>query len=180
MQSKENNRTVVEWWHNDRMDTIWWGLSFIWGALVLLAGITDFGSGYTWWNGWGVFFTGLGIITLIGIIIRLQLPKYRRKLVSGLIWGILFLAIGLGTWGNFEWFWVAAIFIVGISILGVAFLRSGKNQKAKVTLSSSDGTTGQEPAGKNPDEVKRRCMMTFCPMSENCPMTFCPMNKVVE
>ncbi|MFC1948347.1 hypothetical protein ACFLXY_10570 [Chloroflexota bacterium] len=180
MQDKENNRRVMEWWKNDRMDSIWWGLSFIWGALILLAGIINFGDGSSWWNGWGVFFTGLGIITLIGIIIRLLLPMYRRKLVSGLIWGILFLAIGLGTWGNTEWFWVAAIFVVGISILGVAFVRSGKNQISKVTLSSRDDATGQEPAGKKLNEVKRRCQMTFCPMIENCPMTFCPVNKVVE
>jgi len=180
MQDKENNSSYLQWWYIDRMDTIWWGASFIWGALVLLADIIDFGAGYSWWNGWSVFFTGLGVITLIGTGIRLQLPKYRRRWVAGLVWGILFLAIGLGTWGYAEWLWAVAIFIVGIVILRVAFLQGGIKKKSKATVSSSAGATGEEPAGKESCKVIRRCQMPFCPMSENCPITFCPMNKVVE
>jgi len=121
VEKKESSEK--EWWQNDRIDTIWWGVSFIWGALVLLADITDFGASYGWWDGWGVFFTGVGVITLIGTVIRLQLPEYRRKWVAGLIWGILFLAIGLGTWGGVEWLWVVAVLVVGIVILREAFVR---------------------------------------------------------
>jgi len=121
-KEKEKSSSEKEWWQSDRVDAIGWGAAFIWGALVLLAEITNFGANYSWWDGWGVFFTGAGIITLIGTVVRLQIPEYRGKWLGGLIWGLILLAIGLGTWGNVGWLWVLALVIVGIIILREAFV----------------------------------------------------------
>lgn len=112
-----------DWWQNDKVDAVGWGLAFIWGALLLLAGITNVAESYVWWDGWGLFFTGAGVITLILTIVRLQIPTYRGKWVGGLIWGCILLAIGLGTWMDMGWLWVAALAIVGIIILKEAITR---------------------------------------------------------
>jgi len=122
-KEKGKSSSEKEWWQSDRVDAIGWGAAFIWGALVLLAGITGFTASYSWWDGWGVFFTGAGVITLIGTAIRLQIPEYRGKWLGGLIWGSILLAIGLGTWGSVGWLWVLVLLIVGIIILREAFVR---------------------------------------------------------
>jgi len=123
VERKEKSSSEKEWWQSDRVDAIGWGAAFIWGALVLLAEVTNFATNFSWWDGWGVFFTGTGVITLIGTVIRLQIPEYRGKWLGGLIWGSILLAIGLGTWGSVGWLWVLVLLIVGIIILREAFVR---------------------------------------------------------
>jgi hypothetical protein len=112
-----------DWWQQDKVDAVGWGMAFIWGALVLLAEITNFMTNFNWWDGWGVFFTGAGVITLIGTVIRLQMPAYRAKWVGSLIFGLILLAIGLGTWEVWGWLWVVVLFFVGIIILREVFVR---------------------------------------------------------
>lgn len=122
MKEKENN-SQKEWWQSDRIDAVGWAVTFFWGALILLAEITGFTASYSWWDGWGVFFTGAGAITLLLTIIRLQIPEYRGKWVGSLIWGCILLAIGLGTWGSVSWLWVVVLLVIGIIILREAFVR---------------------------------------------------------
>jgi len=119
----EEEKKREDWWLQDKIDAVWWGVVFLWGALVLLAETTGFAEDYSWWDGWGVFFTGAGGITLIGTIIRLQMPAYRAKWVGGMIFGLILLAIGLGTWAVWGWLWILVLFIVGIIILREAFVR---------------------------------------------------------
>lgn len=103
-----------DWWRNDRIDAVGWAVVFIWGALVLLAQTTNFAANFSWWDGWGVFFTGAGVIVLVETVIRLQIPAYRRKWVGSLIFGLILLGIGLGDWG---WFWPLVLFAIGVIIL---------------------------------------------------------------
>jgi hypothetical protein len=114
-----------EWWRQDKVDAVGWGVAFIWGALVLLAGTTNFTANYSWWDGWGVFFTGAAVITLIETVIRLQIPAYRGKWVGSLIWACILLAIGLGAWERAGWIWVLVLFAIGVIILREAFARKG-------------------------------------------------------
>lgn len=114
-----------DWWKQDKVDAVGWGVAFIWGALVLLAEVSGLTTDYSWWDGWGVFFTGAGVITLIGTLVRLQIPAYRSEWVGGLIWGTILLAVGLGTWVNVGWLWVAALAAAGVIILKEAFARNG-------------------------------------------------------
>ncbi len=90
-------------WRNDRLDTIWWALAFIWGGVVLLADITGYGPSFSWWNGWAVFFVGAGVLVLLGTLIRLLVPEFRRKLILSLIFGIILLAIELGDLASWVW-----------------------------------------------------------------------------
>jgi len=92
-------------------------------VLLLLAGIINVAESFSWWDGWGLFFTGAGIITLLLTIVRLRILEYRGKWVGSLIWGLILLAIGLGTWMDMALLWVVALAIVGIIILKEAFTR---------------------------------------------------------
>ena len=57
---------------------------FVWDALVLVAETTNYTANFRWWNGWGVFFTGIRIAALTGTVIRLQISAYRKKWVGSL------------------------------------------------------------------------------------------------
>jgi hypothetical protein len=105
-----------DWWESDRMDAIGWALAFIWGALVLLAEPTGFAERHSWWDGWGVFFVGAGTIVLAGTVVRLLIPAYRRKIVTGLIFGLILLAIGVGDEAPWEWVWPTVLGAIGIAI----------------------------------------------------------------
>lgn len=110
-----------EWWKNDRIDTIGWAAAFIWAGLVLLAEAKNFSANFSWWDGWAVFFTGAGVIVLTQVVIRLLIPNFRKKVVSGLIFGLILLGIGLGD--LLDLFWPLVLIAIGIIILLRMFIR---------------------------------------------------------
>jgi len=112
-------------WRQDRLDAVGWGLFFIWGALVLLADITNFSAKFHWWKSWGIFFIGVGVIILIGTIIRWLVARYRSKWMTSLILGLVMLAVGFGAsgWNIWNWVWVVILAFIGISIFIRAFAR---------------------------------------------------------
>ena len=112
-----------EWMFLDRIDGIWWGASFIWGALVVLFANTGWPGTAAWWDSWGVFFVGIGIAALICAVVRLRDPVYRPKWLFSLVFGAIFLAIGLGAWGAAWWIWVVVLLIVGATTLRSAMNR---------------------------------------------------------
>ena len=64
---------------------------------------------------------GVGILALLGAMIRLALPEYRRKIGEGIVFGCIFLGIGLGDQG--AWIWPVLLGIVGLTILRGVFLQ---------------------------------------------------------
>lgn len=119
MEGKE--RSFKSWRPSDKGDTIWWALVFIWAALILLAENTNYASNFAWWNGWSIFFTGIGIFALIGFIMRMVIPK----VPSPSFWDLLFILImlGIGQGGHSVWFLPLVLGIIGIAILLSAFRR---------------------------------------------------------
>jgi len=106
----------------DLIDGIFFGLVFIWGALVLAADLSGLKSDFAFWTtGWGVFFVGAGVLALLGTLLRLFLPDYRRKIGEGIVFGCIFLGIGLGDQG--AWIWPVLLGIVGLTILRGVFLQ---------------------------------------------------------
>jgi hypothetical protein len=103
-----------------KQEKIGWAAIFFYGALVVLADTTGFASRYAWWDGWAVFFTGFGVIVLIGMILYLFKGK-TGKAIWNLVWGLIFLAIGLGDFLNFGLVWVAILAVIGFAILKGAF-----------------------------------------------------------
>ena len=107
-------------WHRDRGDVVGWGAIFIWGGLVLLAEATDYAANFSGWNGWAVFFTGAGVIVLLGATIRLLLlPEHRRPMAGHLLCGLMLLTIGMGH--EVVWLWPLLLMGIGVAILGRAF-----------------------------------------------------------
>jgi hypothetical protein len=45
---------------------------------------------------WSIIFIGAGLIVLLGVVVRLLVPAYRRPLTGSLIFGVILLGIGLG------------------------------------------------------------------------------------
>ncbi|MFB0533096.1 MAG: hypothetical protein ACETVU_05440 [Desulfatiglandales bacterium] len=121
-KEEEKRRDFGEWRKSDRGDAVGWGAGFIWGALVLLAQITNYAANFSWWNGWAVFFTGAGVIALSGVVIRQIIPKYPSPSIWDLLFGLFLLGIGSGGLIG-DWFWVLVLFIIGVVILLSAFSR---------------------------------------------------------
>lgn len=112
-----------EWWKSDRLDAFGWAALFLWGAAVIVATYTDLSSDYEWWDGWGVFFVGAGVITLGESLIRAFTPRYRSKWGWSLFWGSAFLALGLGGLAHAAWYALPLV-AIAIVILKDAFARS--------------------------------------------------------
>lgn len=93
-----------DWWSSDRLDAAGWAAIFFWGALVVLATYTSFRDDLDWWNGWGVFFVGAGVIVLFEAMARVMMPEYRSKWGWTLFWGSAFLALGLGELVSPAWY----------------------------------------------------------------------------
>ncbi|MBW2999713.1 hypothetical protein KY339_03495 [Candidatus Woesearchaeota archaeon] len=107
-------------YESGRADAFGWALIFFWGALTVLAEITGFSSRFAWWDGWSVFFTGFGVIVLLGVPPYLYVGK-KSKAGWNLIIGIILLAVGLSDLVNFGWIWVVILLVIGLAILQGAF-----------------------------------------------------------
>ena len=115
------------WWSSDRLDGIGWATLFLWGAVVVLATYTSFSEDYDWWNGWGVFFLGAGVIVLGEALLRLAMPRYRGKWGWTLIWGAVFLAIGLGELASPAWYALPLVAIALVILIGALAPKRGRD-----------------------------------------------------
>lgn len=113
--SKDRKEGFCNLRQSDKLDSIGWAAGFIWGGLVLLAEVTNFSAQYPGWDGWGVFFTGAGILVLLQIAVRLFKAEYRNPSLWDLIFACFLLGIGLGD--KVGWTWPLILFIVGFIIL---------------------------------------------------------------
>jgi hypothetical protein len=119
-------------WGWDRLDALWWALVFAWGGLVLILDSTGVHDDFGWWNGSGVFWIGVGSLALIGILVRLAVPRYRSKLGWTLFWGSLFLSLGLGEIVGRAWHALPLVAIAGLILAGTLNAgRRGENQPSE-------------------------------------------------
>jgi hypothetical protein len=122
---KEEEKGGQSWdekWRRDPVDAATWAFIFIWAGLVLLAGNMGIlanllGPGV---EAWSVGFIGAGLIVLLGVVVRVLVPAYRRPLIGGLIFAVILIGIGLGEVIG----WVAIGPLVLIAI-GVGVLLGG-------------------------------------------------------
>ena len=68
------NSGDFDWMHMDRIDGIWWGAAFVWGALVLFFANVGWPGTSSWWDSGGVFFVGIGAFALVCAAIRFRTP----------------------------------------------------------------------------------------------------------
>ncbi len=115
MEETKQSRKFIEWRPNDKGDTIAWSLVLIWGALIILGGWLELGDKYTWWDPWGLFFIGIGILGLAGSLIRFLIRDIPNASLWDFLFGIFFLSMGLGN--ETGWIWAIALLVIGFSIL---------------------------------------------------------------
>jgi len=115
MEETKQSRKFIDWRPNDKGDTIGWSLTLIWGALIILGGWLELGETYTWWNPWGLFFIGIGIIGLAGSLLRFLIRDIPNASLWDFLFGIFFLSLGLGN--KTGWIWAVALLVIGFSIL---------------------------------------------------------------
>ena len=114
------------WWRSDRLDSVAWAAIFFWAALILLGEAAGYSSTLSWWDGWGVFFSGAGIIVLAEAIIRLLLPGYRSSWWWSLVVGSVLLGIGLESSDGWAWIWALVMAAIGVATLRRVFARGAQ------------------------------------------------------
>ena len=115
MEETKQSRKFIDWRPNDKGDTVGWSLTLIWGALIILGGWLELGENYTWWDSWGLFFIGIGIIGMAGSLIRFLIRDIPNASLWDFLFGIFFLSLGLGN--KTGWIWAVALLVIGFSIL---------------------------------------------------------------
>lgn len=104
-----------EKWRRDPINTTLWALILIWAGLVLIAINLDiFRAG---WDAWPIIFLGAGVIVLLGVVVRLLVPAYRRPVMGSIILGFILLGIGLGQLLQWEIVGALVLIAIGLSIL---------------------------------------------------------------
>jgi hypothetical protein len=141
-EEKEEEKSWEEKWQRDPLNRITWAAIFIWAGIVFL--LSNLGyldsllhrtfdlTGISYLDkviqAWPLVLVGAGVILLIGVLIRLLVPAYRKPILGQVILAIIFIGIGMGDLVNWGIIWAVILIVAGIAIITRAFSRS-KNQQ---------------------------------------------------
>jgi hypothetical protein len=80
------------------------------------------GEGVEWWT---IAFLGAGLIVLLGILLRMIVPAYRRPIGGSLVLGFVLLGVGLGGLTD-AWLVIGPLVLIaiGVGLLLTGFFRS--------------------------------------------------------
>jgi len=100
-EEKNRNESWDEKWRRDPVDAAVWALILIWAGLVWLAHnmewLWDRGTDGRDEKSVALGFLGAGVIVLLGVVLRLVVPAYRRPIIGSLIFGVILFGIGILT-----------------------------------------------------------------------------------
>jgi hypothetical protein len=133
-EEKTEEKSVDEKWRRDPLGSAVWALILIWAGFVLLAGnvgwldfLNDmleqiqfslaesiFAIPDMRLSSWSLIFLGAGLLLLAEVVIRLLFASYRRPVLGTSILAIVFLAIGIGSWGLI---WPLVLIVIGLALL---------------------------------------------------------------
>lgn len=135
-KEEKEEKSMEEKSRQDPVGSMVWAAMLIWAGVVLLlnnlgmldsliARLSDTGLDLPfelgeWLGVWQIFFFGAGILVVLGVIVRLLVPEYRRSIVGSLIWAIVLFGLALGQW---ELIWPLILIAIGLSILLGSLLR---------------------------------------------------------
>jgi low affinity Fe/Cu permease len=122
---KEHEKDEKSWdekWRRDPLTAAGWAAILIWAGLVLLADNLGFLTRFERMEAWALIFIGAGLIVLLGVVIRLVVPEYRRPVTGSLILGAVLLAIGLGDLLGTDLVWALVLIAIGVAVLLRGFL----------------------------------------------------------
>jgi hypothetical protein len=101
-----------EKYRNDPLGGIVVACCLIWAGIAwILSNFGVFGEGI---EPWPLVFTGAGVIVILGVIVRLLVPEYRRPVRGNLILGFILIGIGLGQ--LFGWSIIGPVVLIAIAI----------------------------------------------------------------
>jgi len=114
----------------DPLGPIFGALVLIWLGVVLLAAqnpdmVPPMPYRVTWSNVWGFFIAGLGALMVVEALLR-AVMGYRQGISGRLIWGVIFVLIGLSSilpgigWATI---WPFALIVLGVGLLLTNLLR---------------------------------------------------------
>jgi hypothetical protein len=118
---KGRDESWDEKWRRDPVEAVTWALILIWAGIAWLLsnmGAFDNLPGDAE-DVWPIIFLGAGVIVLLGVILRLVMPAYRRPITGSLIFGLILVGIGLG--GITEgWVVIGPLVLIGIGLAALA------------------------------------------------------------
>ena len=115
---EKEGMTWDEKWRRDPVSSVVWALILVWAGLVLLADNLGLFAPYEWIEEiWGLILGGAGALVLLGALLRLLVPAYRRPVGGTLIWGAILLAVGLGNLLDIAIAWPLILIALGVGLL---------------------------------------------------------------
>ena len=121
-EEKNRNESWDEKWRRDPVDAAVWALILVWVGVVWLSHNME----WLWSKGEGADekavafgFLGAGVIVLLGVVLRLVVPAYRRPIIGSTIFGLILLGIGVGqkVEGENQGAIIGAMVLVGIGLV---------------------------------------------------------------
>jgi hypothetical protein len=121
MQEKdEKHKEEKNWeekWRRDPLSGIVWASILVWAGLVLLVDNLGFLGRFERLDAWAIIFIGAGLIVLLGVVVRLLVPAYRRAVTGTLILGLILIGIGLGNLLSWNVIWPLILIALGVFVL---------------------------------------------------------------
>ncbi len=135
-KEEKEEKSVEEKSRQDPVGSMVWAATLIWAGVVLLLQnlgwldalrieLADIEFDLpveieAWVGAWQLFFLGAAVLVLLGVIVRLLVPEYRRPILGNLIWAIVLFGIALGQWSLI---WPLILIAIGLSLLLGALMR---------------------------------------------------------
>jgi hypothetical protein len=103
-----------------RLETMYWGLVFIWAGIVFAADSADFLPSVGEAGAWSWVCFGAGAISLVGNVSRMMTLTLPNPTTWDYAWSTLLLAIGLGGILNADVFGPVLLLVIGVAVLARA------------------------------------------------------------
>lgn len=110
---QEKGRGMDEKYHRNPLGFVSFALLIIWLGVTLLlqnSGVIDGND-----RGWGLFFWGGGVLIILVAVVRAAVPRFRRPVIGGFVWGAIWLGVGFGLWFD-RWEVIGPIVIIAIGV----------------------------------------------------------------
>ena len=121
-EEKEEKGDVGEKWRRDPIEAAGWAFFLIWIGIVLLAEYYGYLARFERLETWSIIMIGAGVLVLLGVLVRLAVPAYRKPVLGSIIFGVILLAIGLSDVVDLSGPLVGAIILI---LIGVAIIVGG-------------------------------------------------------
>ena len=115
-KEQEKGQGMDEKYRRNPLGFVTFALLVIWLGVTLLLQNSDVIKSND--HGWALFMWGGGALILIEVLVRLAIPRFRRPVMGGFVWGAIWVGVGFGLWfGRWEFIGPIVIIAVGVAIL---------------------------------------------------------------